>query len=286
MRNDHTLCLAACCQPRPLLQYAFCLEIHMEFVRIEYKGPLAWVLIDRPKALNALNHQVLSELQEAIDEVGKREDIRCLLLTGGGAKAFVAGADIIEMGALDEAGALAFTKAGHRVMDGLADMEIPTIAVVNGFALGGGAELALACDFIIASEAALFGQPEVDLGVIPGFGGTQRLARRIGAARAAELIFTGRRIDAEEALRIGLAVKMVAPDALKDEAEKIANKIAAKGPVAIRLAKRAIRAGLEMDIHRGNEVERYAFARCFDTADQKEGMAAFIEKRPPNFTGK
>ncbi len=258
----------------------------MELVRIEYKDSFAWIVIDRPKALNALNQQVLRELGEALDEVAGRDDVRCVLLTGGGAKAFVAGADIAEMGAMNEKQALEFTSLGHAVADKLADLAVPTIAVVAGFALGGGTEMALACDFIIAGENAIFGQPEVDLGVIPGFGGTQRLARRVGQARAAELIFTGRRIDAEEAQRIGLVVHIFSNETLKEEAEKIASRIGAKGPVAIRLAKRALRAGIETDLRRGNEIERWAFSQCFDTSDQKEGMAAFLEKRPATFTGK
>ena len=258
----------------------------MENVRIDYKDNFAWITIDRPKALNALNHQTLRELSEALDEINGRDDVRCVLLTGAGAKAFIAGADIVEMGALEEKEALEFSEVGHVAADKLSNFPVPTIAVVAGFSLGGGNEMALACDFIIAGENAIFGQPEVDLGVIPGFGGTQRLARRVGAARASELIFTGRRIDAEEAQRIGLVVHIFSNETLVEEAEKIARKIASKGPVAIRLGKRALRVGMEMDLERGNEIERWAFSRCFDTADQKEGMGAFIEKRSPEFKGK
>ncbi len=258
----------------------------MEFVRIETKAPIAWIVIQREKALNALNRSVLLDLEKALDELAARDDIGCVLLTGAGPKAFVAGADIVEMKELDERGALAFAELGHRVFERIAAFPIPIIAVVQGFALGGGTELALACDFVVAGEKALFGQPEVDLGVIPGFGGTQRLARKIGANRAAELVYSGRRIDAQEALRVGLAVHLFANDALNDEAEKIARTIAAKGPVAVRLAKQALRMGLEMDVARGNELERQAFARCFTTADQKEGMSAFVEKRAAAFQGK
>jgi enoyl-CoA hydratase len=257
----------------------------MEFVRIEYKAPIAWVFVDRPKALNALSAAVMREIASAFEELAQRADIRCVLLAGGGDRAFVAGADIAEMQAFDERAALAFSALGHRTFDSIADFPVPVIAVVQGFALGGGAELALACDFIVAGEKAVFGQPEIDLGVVPGFSGTQRLARKIGQARAGELLFTGRRIDAQEALRIGLAVHVFPQESLAAEAEKIANQIASKGPLAVQQAKRVLRAGLETDLRRGNELEQWAFSRCFASADQKEGMAAFLEKRKPVFKG-
>jgi enoyl-CoA hydratase len=257
----------------------------MENVRIEYQAPIAWLIIDRPKALNALNAQTLKELGAALNEIATRGDVHCVLLAGGGDKAFVAGADIAEMKGLDQAGAKAFAAAGHAVMDHIAALPQPVVAVVQGFALGGGTELALACDFIVAGEKAVFGQPEVDLGVIPGFGGTQRLARKVGPGAAAELVLTGRRIKADEALRVGLAVHVFPQDQLKAEAEKIGRAIAAKGPFATRAAKRAMRDGLETTLAAGNRIEIDHFASCFATADQKEGMGAFLEKRPAQFTG-
>jgi enoyl-CoA hydratase len=241
--------------------------------------------IDRPKALNALNSQTLSELEQALDELAGRNDIHCVLLAGGGEKAFVAGADISEMKDLDPAGGLAFAEKGHRVADKIAKLPVPVIAVVQGFALGGGTEMALACDFIVAGEKAVFGQPEVDLGVIPGFGGTQRLTRKIGIGLASELIYTGRKIKADEALRIGLASFVFPQETLKEEAGKIAASIAAKGPVAIRLAKRAIREGIDLPLDQGNALERKLFSDCFASSDQKEGMSAFVEKRPAKFQG-
>lgn len=258
----------------------------MANVRIELELPVAWLVIDRPKALNALNTETLDELGRALDELAGRADVHCVLLAGGGDKAFIAGADIAEMKDLDEAGAQAFAARGHAVADKIAALPVPVIAVVQGFALGGGTEMALAADFIVAGEKAVFGQPEVDLGVIPGFGGTQRLPRKVGRNVATELILTGRRIKADEALRIGLATHVFPQESLKAEALKIAQTIAAKGPLAIRNAKQAIRDGLERDLAAGNAVERDAFARCFATADQKEGMGAFLEKRPAKFSGR
>jgi enoyl-CoA hydratase len=258
----------------------------MENVRIEYALPLAWLIIDRPKALNALNTQTFVELDAALDELAARRDVHCVLLTGGGEKAFVAGADIAEMQAMDAVAAMKFSGFGQHIAAKIAALEVPVIAVVSGFALGGGLEMALACDFILAGEKAAFGQPEVNLGVIPGFGGTQRLTRKIGTSRASELIFTGRMLKAEEALQIGLVTQVFPHESLKAEAEKTAGTIAAKGPVAVRMAKRAIALGIETTLANGNEIERWAFSQCFATSDQKEGMAAFLEKRPAKFEGK
>lgn len=258
----------------------------MQNVRIEYQLPVAWLIIDRPKALNALNTETLEELSQALDELAGRSDVNCVLFAGGGEKAFIAGADISEMRDLDEKQALAFAQRGHRVADKIAALPVPVIAVVQGFALGGGTEMALAADFIVAGEKAVFGQPEVDLGVLPGFGGTQRLPRKIGRSAATELILTGRKIKADEALRLGLATFVFPQETLKDEALKIAQTIAAKGPAAVRLAKEAIREGLETTLERGCAIECGAFARAFTTADQKEGMSAFLEKRPAKFTGR
>lgn len=257
----------------------------MENVRIEYQAPIAWLIIDRPKALNALNTQTVRELGQALNEIATHSDVHCVLLAGGGDKAFVAGADIAEMKNLDVIGARAFAEAGHAVMDHVAALPQPVIAVVQGFALGGGTELALACDFIVAGEKAVFGQPEVDLGVIPGFGGTQRLVRKVGRNTASELVLTGRRIKADEALRIGLVQHVFPQDQLKAEAERIGLAVAAKGPFATRAAKRAMHEGLETTLASGIKIEIDMFASCFATKDQKEGMGAFLEKRAAKFVG-
>lgn len=257
----------------------------MDFVKLELDGAAAVITIDRPKALNALNRQVLTELSEAIGQVAANKSVRALILTGGGEKAFVAGADIAEMAAYAPAEASAFAELGHRVMDCLEQLPIPVIAAVNGFALGGGAELALACDFIYASEKAKFGLPEVSLAVIPGFGGTQRLTRLVGRGRAKELIFTGDMIDAAKAREIGLALEVLPPAELIPHCKKVAATIARRGPLAVTEAKRAIDGGADLPLKEGNTIERDAFARLFGTADQQEGMAAFVAKRPPEFKG-
>ena len=257
----------------------------MDFVKLELDGPIAVITIDRPKALNALNRQVLTELSDAIGQVSANKSMRALIVTGGGEKAFVAGADIAEMSALTTAESQAFAELGHRVLDSLEHLSIPVIAAVNGFALGGGTELALACDFIYASEKAKFGQPEVVLGVIPGFGGTQRLTRIVGRARAKEIIFTGDMIDAAKAKEIGLALEVLAPAELIPHCKKVAANIAKRGPLAVAQAKRVIDGGADLPLKDGNSIERDGFAKLFGTADQKEGMAAFLAKRPPEFKG-
>ena len=257
----------------------------MDFVKLELDGPIAVITIDRPKALNALNRQVLTEFSDAIGQVAANKTTRALIVTGGGEKAFVAGADIAEMAGLSQAESAAFAELGHRVLDSLERLPIPVIAAVNGFALGGGTELALACDFIYASEKAKFGQPEVVLGVIPGFGGTQRLTRIVGRARAKEIIFTGDMIDAAKAKEIGLALEVLPPGELMAHCRKIAGTIAKRGPLAVAQAKRVIDAGADLLLNDGNAIERDGFAKLFGTADQKEGMAAFIGKRPPEFKG-
>ena len=254
-------------------------------VLLEHEGPLSILTIQRPKVLNALNVEVLRALRRAIDNVSGRGETRCLILTGAGEKAFVAGADIAAMQGMTRRDAQSFARAGHEAMDALDKLAFPVIAAVNGFALGGGTELALACDFIYASEKAKFGQPEVNLGVIPGFGGTQRLARRVGIAMARELIYTGAIIDAAEALRIGLANRVFPHEQLLAETKKAALLIAQKGPLAVSHAKRVTADGLDNLLADGNELEIEAFAACFETADQKEGMGAFVEKRTPTFTG-
>lgn len=242
--------------------------------------------ISRPKALNALSPAVIAELGRALqDTAAGAQDgrIRALVITGAGEKAFVAGADIAAMADMTEEAARAFSRSGHAVLDALAALPIPVIAAVNGFALGGGCELALACDFIYASENAKFGQPEVKLGVIPGFGGTQRLSRRVGLSRALELCFTGDTIDAAEALRIGLVNRVVPAAELLPAAIATAKKIAAVGPLAVAAAKRVMLAGADLPLSQANALEIDAFAGLFATADQKEGMAAFLAKRKAEF---
>lgn len=257
----------------------------MDFIKLELDGPIAVLTIDRPKALNALNRQVLTEFSDAIGQVAANKTTRALIVTGGGEKAFVAGADIAEMAGLSQAESAAFAELGHRVLDSLEGLPIPVIAAVNGFALGGGTELALACDFIYASEKAKFGQPEVVLGVIPGFGGTQRLTRIVGRARAKEIIFTGDMIDAAKAKEIGLALEVLPAAELMAHCKKVAGNIVKRGPLAVAQAKRVIDAGADLPLQDANKIEREGFAKLFGTGDQKEGMAAFIAKRPPEFKG-
>jgi enoyl-CoA hydratase len=257
-----------------------------ETIRYEVEGFIATITIAREKVLNALSHQVINELTWAMREAEGDARIRVVILTGAGDKAFVAGADIAEMQNQGANEARAFAELGHGLGDTIGNMSKPVIAAVNGFALGGGTELALACDFIYASTKAKFGQPEVNLGLMPGFGGTQRLPRRVGAARAMELVLTGDTINADEALRIGLCNKVVAPEELLAEARKCAEKIAQKAPIAIAYAKRAVRRSLELSLAAGNELETDLFGLLFATADQKEGTKAFLEKRPPKFEGK
>jgi enoyl-CoA hydratase len=256
-----------------------------QVVRLVHEGAISTLTIERPEVLNALNIEVLVALKQCADELRGRREVRCVIITGGGEKAFAAGADIASMkGASPEQARVMATK-GHAAMDAIASLPIPVIAAVNGFALGGGCELALACDFIYASERARFGQPEVNLGIMPGFGGTQRLARRVGAAVARELIYTGSIIDAQEALRLGLVNRVVAGEQLMAEARKTAALIAQKAPIAVRLAKRVIDEGLENALRDGNDLEIAAFEDCFRTADKEEGISAFLEKRAATFKG-
>jgi enoyl-CoA hydratase len=249
-------------------------------------GPITVCSINRPEVLNALNDETLRELDAFLGELAKSGETRALILTGAGEKSFIAGADIAFMSRLDARGARAFAELGHRVCDALAALPVPVIAAVNGFALGGGTEVALACDFIYASRKARFGQPEVKLGVIPGFGGTQRLARRVGIGRAKEIIFGGEILNADEALRIGLVNAVCEPGELLPRVRELAENIAKRGPVAVAEAKRAIDRGYDLPLAVANELEREIFANLFATADQREGMAAFVEKREPKFTGR
>ncbi|MDZ7581506.1 MAG: enoyl-CoA hydratase-related protein [Deltaproteobacteria bacterium] len=244
---------------------------------------IATITFNRPKALNALSIGLLQEFAKALDEVAGDEAIRTLILTGAGEKAFVAGADITELATFDALQAKGFSQAGHDIIGRLQRLSIPVIAAVNGYALGGGSEIALACDFIYASENAMFGLPEITLGLIPGFGGTQRLPRLIGKNRAKEMIFTGRMITAAEAERIGLVNKVCAAESLMEEVLKTARSMAAKGRVALRAAKQAINGGTETDLITGCSLEIDAFALCMASADAAEGTRAFLEKRKPVF---
>lgn len=234
--------------------------------------------INKPQSLNALDSEVLRELGSVVAETAADESIRVLIITGEG-RAFVAGADISEMVSKDPMQGLAFGKFGAEVFRAIEQLPIPVIAAVNGFALGGGCELAMACDLRIASTKAKFGQPEVGLGIIPGFSGTLRLPRLVGPAKAKELVYTGEVIRADEALRIGLVNTVVEPEALMDEALALAEKIAAQAPVAVQLAKKAIDTGLQADIDTGIAIENDLFALCFSTRDQKVRMEAFLNKK-------
>lgn len=255
-----------------------------EVILLEHAGAVSTLTVNRPDKLNALNRAVLEGIESALDEVASRGS-RCLILTGAG-KAFVAGADIASMQDMSPERAEEFSALGHRVGNKMEAQPYPIIAAVNGFALGGGCELTLACDFAYASTKAKFGQPEVKLGVIPGFGGTQRLLRRVGVAMARELAYTGRMIDAEEALRIGLINGVTEPDALLAKANEVAQEIVAVGPLAVQSCKELFIAGPDRPLSEANALETKAFGRCFTSADQKEGMTAFLARRPPAFTGK
>ena len=251
---------------------------------VERQGRIGVVRINHPEALNALDTLVLRDLGQAFDAFAADAGIDVVVLTGEG-RAFVAGADIAEMSAMTAAEGKAFGRLGADVFRKIELLPQPVIAAVNGFALGGGCELAMACDIRIASAKAKFGQPEVGLGITPGFSGTQRLPRLVGLGKAKELIYTAAVIPADEALRIGLVNKVVAPEVLMDEALALAATIASKARLAVRYAKEAINRGIETDIETGIAVEASLFGLCFATADQKEGMAAFLQKRKPDFTG-
>ena len=250
----------------------------MSFVTTEIQGAVAIVTIDRPKALNALNPEVLADLKAAFEAIDQNT-VRCVVLTGAGDKSFVAGADIGSMSTMTKAEGEAFGKLGNDVFLEIESFPLPVIAAVNGFALGGGNELAMSCDIRICSDNAVFGQPEVGLGITPGFGGTQRLARLVGMGMAKQLVYSALNIKADEALRIGL-VNAVYPQAeLMENVMKLANKIAKNAPIAVRHCKKAINDGMQVDIDRAVTIEEGLFGSCFETADQKEGMGAFLEKR-------
>ena len=252
---------------------------------VEVTDGVAVVTINRPQVLNSLNGETLAELRQAMHEVNERNDVRAVILTGEGGKAFVAGADIAEMKAMNAVEAFSFSCLGHEAMRSIENLTKPIIAAVNGYALGGGLELALACDFIYASEKAKLGLPEVTLGIFPGFGGTQRLPRLIGKGRAKELIYTGKIVDAAEAYTLGIVNKVVAPDQLMEEAIKTARTIAQNGPLAVGMAKDAVNNGYDEARAEGSAIEMTAWGNTFATHDQKEGMGAFLEKRKPAFKG-
>ena len=250
----------------------------MSFVKYEPQGNIAYLTIDRPEALNALNAQVLSDLSAALDAIDL-DTIRCVIVRGAGEKSFVAGADIAQMKDLTKAEGETFGKQGNDVFLKLENLPIPTIAAVGGYALGGGCELAMSCDIRLCSDTAVFGQPEVGLGITPGFGGTQRLARLVGMGMAKQLVYTARNIKADEALRIGLVNAVYPLSELYAAAEKMASTIASNAPIAVRAAKKAMNDGISLPIGDAIVCEEKAFGSCFETKDQQEGMGAFLEKR-------
>ena len=254
-----------------------------ENVLLEKEDQIAILSVNRPKALNALNADTLLDIKNAVLEVAADPDVIVLIVTGVGDKAFVAGADIAFMQSLPAMEARAFAILGQDVFRLIETMDKPVIAAVNGFALGGGCELSMACDIRLASDKALFGQPEVGLGITPGYGGTQRLPRLIGEGRAKELIYSANNISAEEAYRIGLVNHVYSSETLMDEAKKLAKKIASKAPIAVRLSKNQVNRGMQADIDTAMAIEADMFGLCFSTEDQKEGMAAFVEKRKAEF---
>ncbi|NWG01951.1 MAG: enoyl-CoA hydratase/isomerase family protein [Syntrophaceae bacterium] len=255
-------------------------------ILLSFEGEIGILTIHRPKALNALNIETLKDIQMGLQEVKEHAEMKVLILTGSGEKAFVAGADIAEMRGMNSIEALNFSKMGHLTLRMIQDLDRPVIAAVNGYALGGGTEIAVACDFIYASENARFGLPEVTLGIFPGFGGTQRIPRLIGKGKAKELILTGKMITAQEAYQMGIVNRVFPLALLMEETKKVALQIAANGAIGVRLAKMLMDTGFNMELAEACTLESYAFSLGFTTEDQKEGMTAFIEKRKPNFKGK
>ena len=255
----------------------FFISIHAEFIKYEEEGDIAILTINRPKALNALNSQVLNELDRVLDDIDT-DKIRALILTGAGEKSFVAGADIAEMSTLTKEQGQAFSKKGNDVFRKIETFEIPVIAAINGFALGGGCEISMSCDIRICSDNAIFGQPEVGLGITPGFGGTQRLARLVGPGMAKQMIFTGQNIKAEEALRIGLVNAVYPQNELLNEARKLAITIARNGAHAVKNSKKAINDGMQLDIEKAIKIEEKLFGDCFQSSEQVDRMKKFLEK--------
>ncbi len=256
-----------------------------EMLTLEKNNQISVIKINRPKALNALNSQVLHELLQALRKVETDDTQRALVITGEGEKSFVAGADISEMQGISPAKAQQLSELGHQSFDFIGQMRVPVIAAVNGFALGGGLELALACDFIYANENAVLGLVETSLGLIPGFGGVARLTRRVGSARAAEMIFSAQKLSAYEALKVGLVNKIVVGDVL-EQSVVCAQKIASQGPKAVTLCKKLLKAGADIELKKANLMEQQSFADGFSTTDHKEGIDAFISRRKPTFQGK
>lgn len=259
----------------------------MDFANLLYENQdgIAYITMNRPKALNALNQETLEELNQLVDALAKDSSVQVVLLTGSGEKAFVAGADITQMQSMSAIEGRNFGKLGQAVFNKIENLPQPVIAAVNGFALGGGCELAMACDIRIASEKAKFGQPEVTLGITPGFAGTQRLPRLVGKGRAKQLLYTADTIDAQEAFRIGLVNEVAPAESLMAVARALALKIQSRAPVAVQLCKAAVNEGMDTDLETGTAYEAEVFGLCFATNDQKEGMAAFAEKRKAKFTG-
>jgi len=257
-----------------------------QFVKYVIEEGIAIVTIDNPASLNALNALTLTQLDQVFDQLAGNSEVKGVIITGGGEKSFVAGADINEFLQVNGNMAAGFMARGQRIFDKIEGFDRPVIAAVNGFALGGGNELAMCCDIRIAAENALFGQPEVNLGIIPGYGGTQRLPRVIGPGKAKEIIFADERISAQEALRIGLVQRVVPKGQTVEEAKKLMKKIMSKGPVAIKMAKKAINEGLGMSLRGGLDLEGQCEAVCFGSQDKEEGAKAFLEKRPAQFKGK
>ncbi len=248
----------------------------------EKEGKIAYVKMNRPDVLNALNSETFYELGDLFSHIGKESELRVVIVTGEG-RAFVAGADIAELAKMSQLEARRFSQLGQEVFQKIENLEIPVIAAVNGFALGGGCEFAMSCDIRWASEKAKFGQPEVGLGVTPGFAGTQRLSRICGPAMAKELILTGNVIDAKKALEIGLVTNVLPLEGFLDEVKKLAEKIASQGPVAVRLAKRVINRGFDSNFETGSAYESEVFGLCFSHPESKEGLSAFLENRKPNW---
>ena len=260
----------------------------MEFTNLlfENKDGVAIITLNRPKALNALDQATLEELNQIADRIAQDTSVKVVIITGSGEKAFVGGADITQMQPMTAIESRYFSKFGQGVFNKIENLPQPVIAAINGYALGGGCELAMACDVRFASDKAKFGQPEVTLGITPGFAGTQRLARLVGKGRAKELLYTGEIINADEAYRIGLVNKVVPAEELMSVVKALAEKILSRAPIAVQLCKAAVNEGLDTDLETGTAYEAEVFALCFATADQKEGMGAFVEKRKAQFIGK
>jgi enoyl-CoA hydratase len=258
-----------------------------DLVLTETADAVRILTVNRPDKLNALNAAVLAELSTAVEQAGSDPELRCLVLTGAGGKAFIAGADIAELATLSPVEGREHARRGQALLDRIEALPVPTIAAINGFAYGGGLELAMACTLRVAAENARMGLPETSLGILPGYGGTQRLARLVGRARAYELVLTAEKgLTASQAERIGLVNRVVPPGEARQGALEIAARIRANGPVAVRYAMEAVRRGLEMPLAEGQLLEATLFGLCAATSDMKEGMAAFLEKRPARFTGR